>query len=135
MQILLPEVMVSGWSGSLTLPRRFAVVASPNAVAAQTFKSADVLTPYFQSGAWHRLSDLFRQQLLLAEPSKLSLALPTNGSWIAFPYAISADLMDRSCAVWITTDRTVSHVRLYSSPQSAIADNDQIIQILSEIDC
>jgi len=109
------------------------MVASPNAVAAQTFKSADVLAPYFQSGAWRLLSDLLRQQLLLAEPSKLSLALPTNGSWIAFPYAISSDLLDRSCAVWVTADRTVSHVRLYSSPQSATADNDRIVQILSEI--
>lgn len=110
------------------------VLANPKAVAAQTFKTADLEVPFHLAQPWMGFFPLFQNQCELVD-EKPSIAMPQHASWIAYPYSITSGSDDNATAVWFEQDekrRRIRHLRLYSNEDAALCDNDRILYSIKQ---
>lgn len=110
------------------------MVASPKAVAAQTYKSRGCATTFWNCGAWALYADIFSVQFKSEAVECGMKEMP--GDWVAYPFSIVNHIDQRCCLVWIEAgnDRIyVRHVRLYNNIVSAEIDNKRIKETILKL--
>ncbi len=131
-EIQLPEGVVLG--ERLDTPRQF--IANPKAVAAQTFASPAAFKTYLASGLWRDMAQLFAPQYAPNAPLTLKLDIEGEAAWLAFPWAVKADLETAGTLVWLEKapdGQDVRHLRVYSSADQAHRDNAWLQAALAAI--
>lgn len=111
--------------------RRNCLVANPKAVAAQTFQSKEVELEYFNSQKWASISHFFRNQLGV-KPINIEEQLPlsSEGCWVAFPWSVAPEFLDKTVVVWLDPQHKVRHLRLFRSAEVAHQANQMMIDLM-----
>jgi len=98
-------------------------IANPKAVAAQTFLPRHFALEYHRSQTWVLIAPLFGNQRPVSNGRAVGEGLTGQDS-ILFPYSVSATHPEENAVgVWIDDNGIVRHVRLFNSPQAAVASN------------